>query len=190
MKKKALYIVFLIFAGMQTALGQVNFFTNDESDSLAMHFYQRNKKVTVLGVANYPSMQFGTALFLHNNENKLSYFFEVKTNGSRRYIITGEECYGEATREKEVSYSATTFNVGLSQGFTKNWFAYVGLGVVLKTTDFENEIEDNFRYTVPYNDVWFNVAVGAMYVFDKNYAVMIGTDLYDRCVNVGIGYTW
>ncbi|MBR5432906.1 MAG: hypothetical protein IK117_00550 [Bacteroidales bacterium] len=190
MERKTVYSVCLFLFCFQLSFSQVNFFTDDESDSLATNFYQRGKNVTTLLVANYPSMQFGTAFFIHNNENKASYFVEFKTNGSRRSKISGVECYGEGTREKEIAYTASTFNVGLGRGFTKNWFVYAGVGVVMKITDYENEVEDNYRYTVPYNDVWFNVAVGAMYVMDKNFSVMIGTDLYDRCVNVGLGYTW
>ncbi|MBP5723850.1 MAG: hypothetical protein J6X18_09810 [Bacteroidales bacterium] len=182
-------ICFFLFA-CQMAFGQVNFFTNDDTDSLATGFYQRGKKITVLAAANYPTMQFGAAFFIHNNENKASYYVECKTNGSRRATISGVECHGEGTREKEIAFTATSFNVGLGRGITKNWFLYAGVGVVLKTTNYENEVEDNYRYTVPYNDVWLNIPLGAMYVIDKNFSIAIGTELYDRCINVGFGYTW
>lgn len=174
----------------QTAFSQVNFFTDDETDTLSTNFYQRNKSITTLAVCNIPSLQVGASFFIHNAENRVSYYLELKSNFSRRYVIDGVECYGDGTREKEVAYNATNLNVGLARGFTRNWFIYGGVGVVVKHTSYENEVENNYRYTVPNNGVWFNLVGGVMYVLDNNFSASVGIDLYDRDVTLGLGYTW
>lgn len=189
-QKYLLILLFAIFSCSQTAFCQVNFFTDDEADSLATNFYQRNKKVTALVVGNLPSFQVGAALFLHNEENRASYFFETKSNFNRRYVINGVECYGEGTRQKEVAYTTSSFTVGLGRGFTRNWFIYGGVGVVVKQTEFDNKVEDNYRYTVPNHGVWFNFVGGAMYVLDNDLSVLAALDLYDRSLTFGFGYSW
>lgn len=190
MSKKKVHISFLFaFFISQLAFGQVNFFTDDSMDSLATNFYQRNKKATIVAIMNVPSLQVGAIGFIHNGENKASYFVELKSNFGRHYVVNGEECYGEGTRQKDLPYRTTSLNVGVSRGFTRNWFIYGGFGMVVKRTDFDNKIEDNYRYHIDNQGVWFNVAVGAMYVTDSDFSVLAGMDLYDRSVTLGIGYS-
>ncbi|MCQ2959658.1 MAG: hypothetical protein MJ198_05645 [Bacteroidales bacterium] len=181
---------FILILLSQATFSQVNFFTDEETDSLATNFYQRNKQITTMIVGNLPSMQFGTALFIHNAEDKISYYVEAKSDFNRRYVIEGEECNGDGIRQKEVAYKTTSLNVGVARGFTRNWFIYAGAGFVLKNTEFENVVENNYRYNVPNNGVWFNMAAGTMYVFDNNFSALVGLDLYDRSVTIGLGYTW
>ncbi|MBR3980918.1 MAG: hypothetical protein IKJ98_07145 [Bacteroidales bacterium] len=189
--KQRLFLILLLFLGLaQLATAQENFFTDDSQDTLAKNFYQRNKRMTILPIVNVPSFQTGAVVMIHNNENRVSYYFEAKTNFSRYYVISGVECYGEGTREKKVSFTSTIFNVGVARGFTRNWFVYGAVGTVVKQTHFDNEVEDNYRYTVPNNGIWFNLAVGGMYVTDKNFSMLAGFDLYDRSVTLGIGYTF
>ena len=191
MKRKTFLFQLLAFIVLsQTAWGQVNFFTNEEQDSLAKNFYERGEKITVLAVTNVPSLQYGATTFIHNAENKTSYFFELKTNLSRRYVITGEELYGDGIRQKEVAYTTQSLNTGFARGFTRNWFVYGGFGVVIKNTKFDNQVEDNFRYHIPNNGVWFNIVGGAMYVANNNVSVLAGLDMYDRSITLGLGYTW
>ena len=182
--------VFLFSLVSFVSYAQVNFFTADTEDSLATNFYQRGKQFSVLPVVNFPTLQTGFVCFLHNETDRASYYFEAKTNVCRRYVIEGEECYGEGTREKEVGYNTSSFNIGLGRGFTRNWFIYGGVGVVIKKTFYDNEVEDSYRYWVTNEGVWFNLVVGTMFVTNKNISALAGLDLYDRTVTIGVGYTW
>ena len=96
MKSKTFLFQLLAFIVLsQTAWGQVNFFTKEEQDSLTKNFYERGERITVLAVANVPSLQCGAMVFFHDTENRASHFFEAKTNVSRRYVIVGEELHGD-----------------------------------------------------------------------------------------------
>lgn len=181
-------LLFMITVSLET-FSQINFFTNVEDDSLATNFYQRNKKATILVCSTIPSLQVGGVLFLHNADNRASYYFEMKTNGNRRYVITGSECGGDGVRQKEVAYTTSSVSVGLSRGFTKNWFIYGAVGVVVKNTHYDNQIEDNYRFPVPNEGLWFNIAGGTLYVADNNLSFLIGMDFYDRGVTLGLGYS-
>lgn len=190
MSQIKIILCFVLAAVSSELFAQVNFFTNETEDSLATNFYKRDKKLTALIVGNVPSLQFGAACFIHNADNRASYYLEAKSNFNRRYILEGEECNGEGVREKEVAYTTTSYNIGIGRGFTRNWFIYGGVGVVVKHTHYENEVEDNYRYWVTNDGVWFNIVGGAMYVTDKNFSILAGMDLYDRSVTLGFGYTW
>ena len=191
MYKSLSYILLLVsIIVTQSVSAQVNFFTNEEADSSSTDFYLRNKKMTVYAIANVPSLQFGGSLFIHNNDDRISYFFEAKSNFGRRYVIEGEECYGEGTRQKEVSYTASAFNIGFGRGIKRNLLVYGGIGFIVKETRYDNEIENNYRYTVPNHDIWFNIVGGVGYVLNNNISALLGLDLYDRSVTLGVGYTW
>lgn len=191
MNIKTFLLQLLTFVALsQTTWGQVNFFTNEEQDSLAKNFYERGEKITVLAVANIPSLQFGATTFIHNTENKASYFFEIKSNVNRRYVISGEELYADGFRQKEISYTTQSFNTGLARGFSRNWFVYGGFGVIVKHSKFDNQVEDNYRYHIPNQGVWLNIVGGAMYVANNKFSMLAGLDLYDKSITLGFGYTW
>ncbi len=191
MRNKLSFILLIVSLSLtQTLFAQVNFFTNDETDSLSTDFYQRNCKMTVLAVANVPSLQFGGSLFIHNDEDKISYFLDAKSNFGRRYVIDGVECNGEGTRQKEVSFVENSFNVGFGRGVKRNLLVYGGIGFIVKETKYDNEIENNYRYTVPNHDIWFNLVGGVVYVLKNNMSALVGLDIYDRSLTLGVGYTW
>ncbi len=173
-----------------SAIGQVNFFTDDAQDSLATNFYQRNKRFSALVVSSLPTLQTGATVFIHNKENRSSYYVSLKSNFNRRYVVNGEECYGEGVRQKELAYTASSLNVGLARGFTRNWFIFAGFGMLVKQTHYSNVIEDNYRYHISNQGVWLDVAAGTMYVADNGLSLLAGMNLNDRSVTIGLGYTW
>ncbi len=190
MNQKRIFIQVILLLLSVSAIGQVNFFTDDSQDSLATNFYQRNKRCSVLIISDIPSLQTGAMVFFHNKENRASYFVSVKSNGSRRYVVDGEECYGDGVRQKELAYTASSVNVGLARGFTRNWFLYGGFGMLVKRTHYTNVIEDNYRYHISNQGVWLDLVGGTMYVADNGLSIMAGMDLSGRSVTIGLGYTW
>lgn len=190
MNQKRIFIpVFFLLLSL-SSIGQVNFFTDDAQDSLATNFYQRDKRFSALVITSLPSLQTGAIGFIHNNENRSSYYVSVKTNGSRRYVVDGEECYGEGVRQKELAYTASSVNFGLARGFTRNWFLMGGLGMLVKRTNFTNKVEDNYRYHITNQGIWLDIFAGTMYVADNGLSLLAGMDLNDRSVTIGLGYTW
>lgn len=181
----ALSLLLLTLSGFS----QINFFTSDANDSLTTDFYKRNLKLTALVIGNIQSKDVGASFFIHNPDDRISYYFDFKTNLKSDYVISGTEINGNGIQQKIIPYRSFICNVGIARGFTRNWFIYGATGFVAKRSYFENSTTDTYSYNIPNHGMWYNLSLGAMYVSDNKISVQAGMDLYNKSINFGLGYT-
>jgi hypothetical protein len=187
--KSYLCIIVLLLL-CQVGFSQINFFTTDADDSLTTDFYKRNKNVTALVLANVKNGQFGASFFVHNSTDRISYYVDCKTNFQTTYVIKGDEINGNGTAQKSVPYTSFSMNFGVARAFTRNTFVYASTGIVARKTYFENSVGSAYSFIIPNHGMWYNLGFGALYVTNKNFSLQAGVDLFDKSINLGLGYTF
>lgn len=174
-----------------SGMAQINFFDSNEKDLATKDFYKRSVKYTVNAIISTPNLETGLSFFSHQPIDRVSYYFDFKTNIIGSYDITGEEINGTGIIQKKVRYRSATTNIGIGHGFTRNLVIYASLGMVAqKTYDFKNTIASGYNFFVSKHGLYPNYGIGLLYVDNSKWSGQFGIDLYDRSISFGCGYTW
>lgn len=185
--KKILISFFLIVSLSSSA--QSFFFIEDLTDTASNDFYEYNKHFCVMYQANWPENLFGLSLFIHNEDQRLSYYVEFKTNYKDDYIIDGEVIETGTKIQKRGSYSRYILGTGIGVPIRKNLMAYGNVGILYQKTlnDINPDRGNNFDYK---DKTDFHLGVGFLYVTKKGFSGLVGADLTTLTLNVGIGYSF
>lgn len=186
MKKILLLLLFAISLGVNA---QTFFFVDKEVDSTSNDFYEYHKKFSVLYQINLPNNFYGVTLVLHNEEQRLSYYLEAKTNWQNTEIITGQEIDNTNNEiQKRVTFSEFKIGSGLAIPVLKNFLVYGNVGIrYIKTyRDYTPDRGYNFAYR---NEADLHVAAGVIYVSDKGLSLQCGLDIITKTLDFGIGFT-
>lgn len=186
-KIKLLFTTVVFICLLQPLIAQEYFFVDNSVDSTSNDFYEYTRHFSVLYQLNWPDNKVGIALVLHNREQRLSYFFECKTNIQDTYITSGEDIDGN-TVQKRVAYRTIILGAGLGIPILKNYLIYGSVGVRnVNTLRDTNPDRGYYFYYNNFTDI--HVAGGVLYVADSKLTLLVGADFITKTLNLGIGYS-
>lgn len=189
MLKRGLLLLSIGLLSVLSGYAQFNFFTNQDDDSLSTDFYTRSLNYTALAIGNIKTYDVGFSLFIHNQTDRISWYFDCKTNTHSRYVITGTEIEGSGITQKKIPYRSLTCNIGIARAVTRNWFVYAAPGFVAQRSYYTNTVDAAYSYSIPKHGMWYNITCGGMYVSDNRISAQIGMDLYYKTIQIGLGYS-
>lgn len=188
---KRIYVaLFVSMCCLQISYAQINFFTNQSDDSLTTDFYKRSLKTTAIVLGNSKTYDIGVSIFRHNSIDRISLYADFKINTQHRYVITGTEINGLGITQKKIPYRSFSCNIGIARAVTRNWFVYAAPGFVAQRSYFENTVGDAYSYTISKHGMWYNMTFGGLYVADNKLSVQAGMDIFNKNLQIGIGYTF
>jgi len=169
---------------------QTNFFTSGVSDSLVNDFYKMNKKATVFATVSFPDNSFGAALLLHNNVNKISYYFQASSNIVQNKTVVGYEIDGTGQEQKSVPYTLFKLNMGLGHAIKKNTILFASAGIVSQYSEYVNQPYAAYNYTdIPFG-MNMNLGIGIVYSTESNISLMGAVQSFENNLLFGVGYTF
>lgn len=169
-----------------------DFFADEAEDTIPKKFYEQERSLSLFYTLGYPNDNVGFTAVIHNTKDRFSYYASVRTNMWEQYFVTGYSVDSSSSVRQSTSFNQTTLTFGLGGAPLPNMLLFGALGATYRYTSLQTEqyADRGILFTNPKNKFALALDAGLMYITPFDISFLIGADVFNKKVLLGLGYAF